>query len=377
MVARGKRARSRWCIPLAGWLLLLAPQLLNAGEALIMPKASESLLLDAAMAGERMVVVGEQGHILFSDGVGEQWNQAIVPTRQMLTATHFATARRGWAVGHDGLILASEDAGAHWTLQRDGLHQQQSLNREHLQLTEKSYQQTKQRLLEESGIDERKKLLVTLADLELELEDAQDILSEAVHAPPLLDVFFLDELRGFAVGAFNTLLRTTDGGVRWVLDSQALENPDEYHLYAITGDGESKLWIATEGGLLFHSTDGGGEWHALPSPYRGSWFGIVFQADTNVLMAFGLRGNVYRSTDSGSNWQQVSVNTSQSLTGGQFSNEHSVLIVGAMGTFLVSEDGGRSFTQKNLEQRASLSAVVGKGDRTVLVGQGGIYEVAR
>ena len=243
---------------LAGWLPMLAPLILNAGEALIMPRARESLLLDVAMAGKRMVVAGEQGHVLYSDGVGDKWTQAKVPTRQMLTAIHFPTPERGWTVGHDGLILTSVDAGAHWTLQRDGLLEQQSLNRERLQMAQQHHQQAKQRLLEAPGIREREELLVMLADLELELEDAEDILNEAVHAPPLLDVFFQDELRGFAVGAFNTLLRTRDGGGSWQLESHALENPDEYHLNAITGDGGAKLWIATEGGLLFHSADAGG-----------------------------------------------------------------------------------------------------------------------
>jgi photosystem II stability/assembly factor-like uncharacterized protein len=33
---------------------------------------------------------------------------------------HFADARTGWAVGQDGTILATRDAGAHWEPQNTG-----------------------------------------------------------------------------------------------------------------------------------------------------------------------------------------------------------------------------------------------------------------
>ena len=68
-------------------------------------KASQSLLLDATHAGKRLVVVGDRGHILFSDDQGRTWTQARVPTRQLLTAVFFLDDKRGWAVGHDALVV--------------------------------------------------------------------------------------------------------------------------------------------------------------------------------------------------------------------------------------------------------------------------------
>ena len=75
----------------------------------IMPLAQRSLLLDIAAAGERVLMAGERGHILNSDDRGASWLQARVPTTQMLTGIHFVDNERGWAVGHDGLILVSGD----------------------------------------------------------------------------------------------------------------------------------------------------------------------------------------------------------------------------------------------------------------------------
>ena len=82
----------------------------------IAPLAATSLLLDLAQAGERIVAVGERGHVLLSDDKGATWRQAkSVPTRVMLTAVYFADAEYGWAVGHDETILNTTDGGETWT----------------------------------------------------------------------------------------------------------------------------------------------------------------------------------------------------------------------------------------------------------------------
>src|SRR5210317_1904685 len=125
---------ARWQ-PAAALLLGLPAQGTAAPEyAPIMPLASQSLLLDITHAGERIVTVGERGHILYSDDRGNSWRQAQVPTSQMLTAVHFYNSQRGWAVGHDGLILVSDDGGKQWRIQRDGIaaqHQDNLQAREH------------------------------------------------------------------------------------------------------------------------------------------------------------------------------------------------------------------------------------------------------
>ena len=92
-------------------LLLMFPmlQVLSQDNAPIMPLAPQALLLDITTAGQRLVVAGEHGIILYSDDNADSWQQASVPTTQMLTGVYFVDDRLGWAVGHDGLILVSED----------------------------------------------------------------------------------------------------------------------------------------------------------------------------------------------------------------------------------------------------------------------------
>jgi len=295
---------------------------------MLMPKAKQSLLLDIAEAGERLVVVGERGHILVSDDEGESWRQVPVPTRQMLTAVKFVDASRGWAVGHDGIVLATMDGGESWVVQRTATGGNQA--------TAASQQQ-----------------------------------AESEYPSPLLDIYFSDPLNGVAVGAFNTLLATSNGGVSWQLQSDAVPNPDEFHLNAVTGDGQGRLWIAAEGGLLFRSADFGMSWEELDSPYPGSWFGISRAPRSGRLLVFGLRSNVFYSDDEGDNWLASQVASDKSLAGGGFINQDYVMLVGAVGTYLFSDDGGETFTQRVLAQRLNFSAVLSAADHAVIVGQGG------
>ena len=83
-------------------------------------RAHESLLLDITRTGGRLVAVGAHGHVVFSDDSGKSWQQAKTPSSTTLTSVFFSTATTGWAVGHDGLILHSNDAGETWVKQFDG-----------------------------------------------------------------------------------------------------------------------------------------------------------------------------------------------------------------------------------------------------------------
>ena len=104
------------------WVLVLSLLTTSPGHAVdpatenawLAPLAAHSLLLDIARAGDRLVAVGERGHVLLSDDDGETWKQVQVPTRTMLTAVHFLDDKLGFAVGHDAVILRTEDGGSIW-----------------------------------------------------------------------------------------------------------------------------------------------------------------------------------------------------------------------------------------------------------------------
>ncbi|MBE9538834.1 MAG: hypothetical protein IMF06_07100 [Proteobacteria bacterium] len=296
-----------------------------ANYAMQMGKAATSLLLDIAAAGDRLVAVGERGHILYSDDNGNSWVQAIVPTSAMLTRVFFINAKLGWAVGHDGNVLASHDGGINWELQRDGVSAQAQLS-----------------------------------------------LEEAVFAPPLMDVWFADEQRGWAAGAYGTLLHTSNGGRNWLDWSPKVDNPDQLHFNGVIGTADGTLFLASEWGTIFRSSTAGESWKATDSGYEGSFFGLVTNPASRSLFAYGLRGTVYRSTDNGLNWAEVQSKVQGSLFGACATREGRLTFVGSNGTVTRSEDNGESFTV--LVQASSLG-VYGIAPTTdghyLLSGEGG------
>jgi photosystem II stability/assembly factor-like uncharacterized protein len=340
----------------------------------VMPRAAQTLLLDIAAAGDRAVVAGARGHILYSDDNGSSWRQARVPTTQMLTGVHFVDSGHGWAVGHDGIIIVSDDGGANWRIQRDGIAVQQQAN---VELREEAYQQT--RALEQAitiaNETDRGALQQQREDAVMDLEDADLALEEAVFTSPLMDVWFQDRQRGWAVGAFGTLLATTDGGQHWISQSELVDNPDEFHLNTVTGDLAGRVFIAGEGGVMYRSLDSGKTWESLEPVYEGSWFGAVYSEPHSALLVFGLRGNLYRSIDFGSSWNSVAGDNTISLAGGSAASDGTVVLVGGVGTVLQSRDGGLSFQGSKLPDRLGLSSAMQGDDRLILVGQGGAKTV--
>lgn len=355
-------------------LAAVAGRVCAQDTAPIMPMAHRALLLDIAPAGGRVVAAGEHGIVLYSDDNGSQWRQAVVPTTRMLTGIHFVDGRKGWTVGHDGLILVSDDGGEHWRLQRDGLAIQHQTNLELRETAHRRVEELEQRLATAAEAN-TEQLEADLDDARIDLEDADLTLAEAVFTSPLMDVWFQDANLGWAVGAFGTLVATRDGGQHWVNADSALDNPDQFHLNTVTGDGKGRVFIAGEGGVMFRSLDNGQTWEALEPFYDGSWFGAVYDAAHDALLVFGLRGNLYRSTDFGSRFEPVGSDNNNTLAGGSWSPDGGIVLAGGDGTALLSDDGGQTFRKHALDDHLALAAGLSRDGTLILVGQGGVKTV--
>lgn len=329
---------------LAGLLLFTlalptAPGNALAEDSQIMPLAEKSLLLDGQVIGDRIIVVGERGHILTSADQGRSWQQQRVPTRATLTSVFFTDPDNGWAAGHDGVILQTRDGGQNW-------------------------------------------LQVYAAP-----EDEQ----------PILDLWFRDPEFGYAVGAYGLFLKTEDGGASWepvdfdpatlaaaeagadVPTTEATgEEPAaiDFHLNQIAGSASGRIFVAAEAGNLYRSDDGGQSWLSLPSPYEGSFYGTL-PLDQGVVLAFGLRGHLFRSADGGNSWTAVETGTQATLNDGTRLSDGRIVLDGLAGTLLLSEDNGLSFQLHAQADRVALAKVLQAGDGAlILIGEHGVKRLA-
>lgn len=269
--------------------------------------AVSSPLSGMTRAGERLIAVGQRGHILYSEDSGKHWQQAAVPVSADLTAVNFPSAMQGWAVGNDGVVLHSSDAGATWRKQLDGRQIGALLVRHYGALASAEPGNEQWPLLAAEG----QRLVEQGAD------------------KPLLDVWFANDRLGYVVGVFNLILRTEDGGRNWTPFQDRTDNPQGFHLNAIasTGDG---LYIAGEQGLLLKWDEAQQRFAAVQTPYQGSFFGVV--GKPGEVIAYGLRGNVLHSTDGGLSWTALDSGLHVGITAG---------IVDANGHYRLFTQGGQ------------------------------------
>ncbi|MBE2242943.1 MAG: glycosyl hydrolase [Burkholderiaceae bacterium] len=308
--------------------------------------AERALINGLAHAGERIVAVGQRGHVLLSDDEGKTWRQAVVPASSDLVAVTFATPSEGWAVGHDGIVLHSKDGGTSWTRALDG-RQIGALMVEHYKREAATF-----------GDDKRAAAL---------LQEAERFGAQGPENP-FLDIAFENATTGYLVGAFGLILRTTDGGATWQPMLHAIDNPKALHLYAVRAIG-GEVYIAGEQGLflkLDRSGPGGGLFKAIELPYKGTLFGIV--GTDRVLLAYGLRGTVLRSTDAGRSWETVPTGVPVGLTAASIDAKGRIVIASQAGHVLVSTDNGQSFALAKLDKPLPAAAVALAGPSTVVVG---------
>lgn len=370
------------------------PVLAKSASVYAMPTKimDKAMVQDVVRVGERLFLAGERGHIGWSDDGGKSWQQAKVPTIADINALYFVTQELGWAVGHDGNIFNTVDGGKTWAMQLDGIEynlkraqakadryagqlasKQQELEKMQAELDAAQASGKKKTDKLEAAIDE---LSEAVDELDFQVRDAHKILEEENAPWPLMDVWFSDVNVGYAVGAFNAFLMTTDGGKTWQDASMRLNNPDGLHLNIVGGLGSTVL-IGGEGGLLFRSRDAGATWEKLESPDDGSFYAInVAPTDQpgvlNVLIV-GLEGAVYRSANTGTTWDAIEHDMKNNLNGIYTDANGLILLVGNDGAMLRSLDNGKTFeAQHRFDQVTMSSVTVNAAGDYVLAGATGI-----
>lgn len=328
--------------------------------------APESLLNDVVRAGDRIVAVGERGHIIYSDDEGQSWTQAQVPVSVTLTGIDFSSDAKGWAVGHSGVVLHSEDAGANWEIQLTGIRAAELA----IASQEDAIANMEARV-EAAPEDEKGDLEWALDDLYFSLENMQADL-DIGPVNPFLDVWFGDNDNGFVVGAYGMLFHTKDGGETWQDWAPKLENPQKFHLNSVTRVAGGAMVIVGEAGQIHVSVDGGDTWERRESPYPGSLFGVIGTGRVNEILAFGLRGTLMFSSDLGKSWSMVNTGSTATLNDGMAKDDR-VVLVGNGGTVLTSGNGGDTFRDYVRADRQGLMSVVpADGTDLLMVGESGV-----
>lgn len=279
--------------------------------------AAAGTMLAVARVGDHLVAVGRRGLIIVSDAKGKNWTQAIVPISSDLVAVHFPTATKGWAVGHGGVVLHSNDGGYTWSRQADGWSLAKVLRQTYISPHDDG-------TLFDAGLVDQVRRLV---------EDGP------IH--PLLSVWFRDERVGFVVGAFGLIFRTDDGGSTWSAWMDRIDNPKGLHIYSVSGTAR-EIFLAGEQGLIARLPEKGSRFQGLHTPYEGSFFGVNCQE--GLLLVHGMRGHALLSSDTGTTWRELNLPTRSGITAAEIDSNRQLVLVTQTGEWLSSRDLGSSFT---------------------------------
>ncbi len=279
-------------------IALDAPDL-TAMSAVKSPLSHQRLLTNITLIGNKVIAVGERGHIVYSTD-GNQWQQANVPVNVLLTSISFADKNLGFATGHDATILKTMDGGENWTL----VNYQPELDRPLLSIhAQGSYV-----------------VAVGAYGLYWQSNDKGESWSISFHDELLIedDRLYLNDIKQNDPAGYES-------------EKQYLL-PHFNHVYM-----QNKGWyLAGEAGFLAKSTNYGIDWEKIDIDYNGSFFSINETVSKNLIVA-GLRGNYFRAEKDGT-WKSWNMKGSATI--------NDILVVGNT-TFLFANSGNLYYSNNN------------------------------
>ncbi|MBN2356112.1 T9SS type A sorting domain-containing protein [candidate division KSB1 bacterium] len=233
--------------------------------------------------------VGERsfdGNILVSDDGGATWRQTVV--NKSLSSVYFVDTQTGWAVGDNGTILKTTDAGVNWSnlafLTRNRLWSIYALSPDHFWAGSGYYAGESGAIFrsDDGGTGWRTS---TVAD------------DNSVY-----DIQFIDSQTGWACLRKNGMLKTTNGGQSWQRIAPAGWTKALHAVFFL----DAKTGWAAGGGsisrILCKSADGGNTWTSQTIPGGEALMDVYFITPDSG-WAVGMNSTVLRTVDGGATWE--------------------------------------------------------------------------
>ncbi|RYJ59972.1 MULTISPECIES: WD40/YVTN/BNR-like repeat-containing protein [Pseudomonas] len=301
-------------------------------------------LLGIDRAGDALVGVGLHGMIKRSTDGGTTWQQVQSPVSTDLVQVRFRDPMNGWIVGHDSVLLNTTDGGLTWSVQLDGRTVLARL---------KAYYGERA----EHGVEGAAEMLQEV-EFSMNTSATPDVL-----ASPFLDVMFNEDKVGYVIGAFGLILRSTDDGATWDPWIEQTDNTRRMHLYGLD-ERDDVFYIVGEQGLLMRQDPQTQQFTTIETPYNGTYFGV--RALPNLLLAYGLRGNLYASRDDGGQWQQIDTGLNASLVSAVDAGQQ-LIMVSQSGAMIALDKLSLSVTPLQASRVGEVFAASGTGRDSEMV----------
>ena len=160
--------------------------------------ALESVYFEDAQNGW---TVADSGGIYKTADGGTSWTKLDSGTREdLLDVAFLSDGSKAWAVGYEGAVVHSTDGGETWSAQNSGT----DAVLYSVWFASETFGRCRRRRRDRYPNDGRRIYMGGPWN--------------RVRTEDLFGVFFLDESNGWAVGARNLVVRSTDGGATWTME---------------------------------------------------------------------------------------------------------------------------------------------------------------
>ena len=162
-------------------------------------------------------------------------------------------------------------------------------------------------------------------------------------ANDLSSIHFLDQDIGYCVGASDTVLKTTNGGVTWSLATATGGGAALNDVHVL----DDRVWIVSADPAIYYSEDGGVTWtartgvpgSAAANDYPWIEFANEFQGFM-ISNTAGPVGTVLRTINGGYTWEEITTPDNDGINAGHLISPNDLYVVGPV------EGGGTAYIAK-------------------------------
>lgn len=282
--------------------------------------------------------------------------------KQDLNAVFFADSKRGWVAGDGGFVSYTGDGGRTWAQQP--LETKDAVNDIYFRNKEDGY------LLAGNSIFKTADSGQTWRESRRFLpRDFDGALAE------FYSIRFSSKKTGWVIGSLSRrdevvdslLIYTDDGGASW-LRKRVPTREELIHLDFVN---DERGWIVGAAGTILYTSDAGETWTIQRSGVSATLYHVDFR-NNQTGWVVGERGLILLTTDGGSTWTKINASVRNTLLSIQFVDDERGWIVGRGGVILRSDDGGRTWVQQESQTKQHLYALFMEKKNGWAVGGDGI-----
>jgi photosystem II stability/assembly factor-like uncharacterized protein len=175
------------------------------------------------------------------------------------------------------------------------------------------------------------------------------------------DIHFVDNMHGWAVGAANTLLQTTDGGKSWNLLGTVDKTKSLQEIFFYDNMNGWLIESVKNQRTLFKTNNGGSSWEKIVGDSIAMVVGGLHFFDTQNGLGIQFKNkpfSIIKTMDGGSTWKSV-YSFDEGIFGSamSFTSRFNGWMAGSKGTLLHTTDGGMTWNMSNAGTQLNLFSI--------------------